>query len=299
MAYTTQYTGYVKFVRGTPDAWNSLPVKDTNTLYFVAEPDAEKGVLYLGDREIAGKEKILTLESLANVLISEQIPTNSLLAYDGGKWVNKSLNDIFSLVVGEMIGATDKDNGDTGLVPAPKAGEHTLFLQGNGKWANPTAQVEQTIESINGEIKSLNDLTSVLVGEDFNKSIREIAASETAKIVDGASEAFDTLLEVEQWIEDNKEVADLASLMAKVDNIDDTVFGVEASEGVEAQPGLVDIVSNLDLLINGNENDVKGVLREIDALEVSLGSLEDEVGLINDELDAIDQRLQWQDLVEE
>ena len=300
MAYTTQYTGYVKFVRGTPAAWASILVKDPDTLYFIAETNAEKGTLYLGDRIIAGEEQVLTLDSLTDVLISEQISTNSLLAYDGTeqKWVNKSLNDIFTLMVDEMVGAAEDRDGEIGLVPAPKAGEQALFLQGDGTWASPTTKVEKDIESINSEIRGLNDLTSVLIGEDFNTSIRDIAASETQKIVGGASEAFDTLLEVEQWIEKNKEVADLAELMAKVDTLDDTIFGIEASEGVEAQEGLVDRVSDLELLINGNDSDVKGVLRDVEALQVSVGSVEDEIGVINQELDAIDERLRWQDLVE-
>lgn len=300
MAYTTQYTGYVKFVRGTPAAWESLATKDKDTLYFIAENDAEKGVLYLGEKVIAGKDKVLTLNSLTDVLISEQISTNSLLAYDSieKKWVNKSLNDIFTLMVGEMVGASETTDGDTGLVPTPKAGEHVLFLQGDGTWANPTAKVEKDIQSINTEIQGLNDLASVLIGEDLNTSIRDIAASETAKIVNGASDAFDTLLEVEQWIEKNKEVADLAELMAKVDTIDDTVFGIEAAEGVTGQKGLVDKVSDLELLMNGNDSDVKGVLRDVEALQVSVGSIEDEIGVINEELEAIDQQLRWQDLVE-
>ena len=43
---------YVKFMRGTPEAYVSLKVKDNNTLYFISETDALTGKLYLGAKEI-------------------------------------------------------------------------------------------------------------------------------------------------------------------------------------------------------------------------------------------------------
>jgi hypothetical protein len=41
-------------LRGTPTAYNNLSVKDTDTIYFIAEKDATKGKLYLGNVEISG-----------------------------------------------------------------------------------------------------------------------------------------------------------------------------------------------------------------------------------------------------
>jgi hypothetical protein len=45
---------YVKFLRGTPTAYNNLAVKDIDTLYFISEEDAITGQLYLGSVLIAG-----------------------------------------------------------------------------------------------------------------------------------------------------------------------------------------------------------------------------------------------------
>ena len=46
---------YVKFRRGSTDAFSALNPKDPNTLYFVYEnPAAKKGLLYLGDKLIGG-----------------------------------------------------------------------------------------------------------------------------------------------------------------------------------------------------------------------------------------------------
>lgn len=43
---------YVKFMRGTPEAYANLKIKDNNTLYFISEADEPIGKLYLGTKEI-------------------------------------------------------------------------------------------------------------------------------------------------------------------------------------------------------------------------------------------------------
>lgn len=45
---------YVKFLRGTPEAYARLPHKDSDTLYFIYEEDESTGILYLGSKVIAG-----------------------------------------------------------------------------------------------------------------------------------------------------------------------------------------------------------------------------------------------------
>ena len=64
---------YVKFIRGTPDAYTSLPEKDLNTLYFISENDSDSGLLYLGDKLIGdgnnGSSPKISLNDLSNVLI--------------------------------------------------------------------------------------------------------------------------------------------------------------------------------------------------------------------------------------
>ena len=41
---------YVKFMRGTPRAYEILRQKDEDTLYFIAEKDSLTGQLYLGEK---------------------------------------------------------------------------------------------------------------------------------------------------------------------------------------------------------------------------------------------------------
>lgn len=61
---------YVKFIRGSADAFNTLASKDSNTLYFITGADSLK--LYLGDTLIGSSSdiKVSTLEDLSNVTIS-------------------------------------------------------------------------------------------------------------------------------------------------------------------------------------------------------------------------------------
>jgi len=51
----------------------------------------------------------------------------------------------FLITIKDMVGATDSVDGKAGSVPAPKAGEETKFLRGDGKWATITIpEVEQS-----------------------------------------------------------------------------------------------------------------------------------------------------------
>lgn len=125
MAYTTQYTGYVKFLRGTPAAYAAIN-KDEDTLYFISENNAASGKLYLGNKLISGSTSTATtLGDLQDVLISAGVTSNSLLVYDGvqEKWVSKTLAETFDLTIADMVGATETTNGVSGYAPAPQAGE--------------------------------------------------------------------------------------------------------------------------------------------------------------------------------
>ena len=297
MAYETQYNGYVKFVRGTPAAWASITTKDPDTLYFIAEVGAAKGVLYLGDRVITGEDQTFSIRDLTDVLISENVSTNSLLIYDGERWVNQSALEIISAYIDEMDGATEEQDGSTGLVPAPKAGEHNFFLRGDGTWVNPTAELQQSVTGLSSQVRTLDTTIGNLVGTDSNKTIRAIAAEEMQKVVGGASEAFDTLLEVEEWIEKNKEVADLADLMTDVGHLNDAVFGIEATDESEAVPGLVEVVSGLDDLIHGTAEQ-EGILTKLSAVDATILNINREITTTNNRVTTLENRLKWGDLVE-
>lgn len=227
MAFQTIYGGYVKFVRGTPAGWNSIITKDSDTLYFISEEGSSNGNLYLGSKLISGNtaSSITSLNDLTNVLVSNNIPTDAILAYDSasGNWVDTSLNNILTTILTNFEGATADANGSAGLVPAPQLGQQNMFLRGDGNWALiPSAS----------DVSIIQQDIQTLVGADTDKSVRQIATEEVAKIVGGATEAFDTLLEIENWINANPTSGDITVIIADVANLKDTILGKEGTVGL-------------------------------------------------------------------
>lgn len=147
---------YVKFLRGTPAAYENLRHKDPDTLYFIYEEDESAGILYLGTKIIAGADiegsYINVLSDLKDVLIKE-LSMDSLLVYDSNSatWINKTLEEML------FVGATEHSAGKIGLVPSPELGKTDLFLKSDGTWASPI--VEHTLLTlVNNDELNHNDL---------------------------------------------------------------------------------------------------------------------------------------------
>jgi len=191
---------YVKFIRGTPAAFERLAVKDSDTLYFICEVGANTGKLYLGNTLISsstGDSSVTELRDLVDIALGETLIDGQVLAYDAlsQKWINKSLDQV---VVDVMLGATASQAGAAGLVPAPAAGQQGYFLKGDGTWSN--------------EVGSLENKLNTLVGSDENKSVREILAE--VLIPQDAKESLDTLQEIAEWIQSHPD--DVASMNAAI-----------------------------------------------------------------------------------
>lgn len=115
---------YVKFLRGSPEAYAKLAQKDNDTLYFIYENDESNATLYLGSKLIAGIENgsdaggVVSLADLDDVLISNNLINNSFLVYSHSdrSWINKGIDELF------FIGAFEDKAGQGGFVPAPEAG---------------------------------------------------------------------------------------------------------------------------------------------------------------------------------
>lgn len=302
MGYIAKHSGnYVKFLRGTPSAWQSIDVKDSDTLYFIAEDGAEKGKLYLGSKLIADGDAATFLRDLEDVLVGQGIPTNSLLVYDGAqeKWVNKSLNELMALVVDVMIGAAEDRNGTAGLVPTPLAGQQDLYLKGSGEWANPTADVEQDLSSLRGEVSTnlqyTKDEIAGLRGgrtgtiEDIANDLVDTAV---AKIVAQAPESFDTLKEIADWITQHDTAINIAEIVVKVNNHEQILNG---------ENGLVTKVGNLDEIVNdpttGLVVQMSTMTGNINKMIADIADIGDDITSMNGDITNIKLLLQWQDLV--
>lgn len=161
-------TNYVKFLRGTPSAYAALTPKDKDTLYFITAVDATVGKLYLGDILVAGNitadgtNLIDSLGELIDVNL-QGLQSGQVLSYNGTEWVPMTLPEAVTGSV--MIGASADTAGAAGLVPAPKAGDHTKFLRGDGTWAEvATTDVDlskyattETVNAIDTRVSELEE----------------------------------------------------------------------------------------------------------------------------------------------
>ena len=177
-------TPYVKFFRGTPEAFKKLVNKNDDTLYFISASDENIGKLYLGNKLISNN--IGNVAELEDVLLSE-LADNQLLSYDGaqGKWVNKSIFE----AIGLFGGATATEQGANGLVPAPGAGMQNAFLRGDGQWV--TIEAGEGSSSLNADEKSVTIKDEVITLKDFGAKYyrfvpktEDVPAHYEAQIVD-------------------------------------------------------------------------------------------------------------------
>jgi hypothetical protein len=81
---------YVKFMRGTTNAYEKLLNKDDDTLYFLSNNDGKEGSLYLGTKLIAGPDiaGATALKDLTDVVLTQNLNYDAILVYDNlaGKW---------------------------------------------------------------------------------------------------------------------------------------------------------------------------------------------------------------------
>ena len=158
---------YVKFLRGTPTAYNNLTKKDSDTLYFVSEKDSTVGKLDLGNVRISdslNEEGLVDyLSELKDVDTSGAVQ-NSLLGFDSNKqkWIAMDVSSL--LTISEMVGASAEKAGTAGLVPAPSAGEEQHFLRGDGTWALTPKHNIQIFENFVEDGKTHEETIAEAVG---------------------------------------------------------------------------------------------------------------------------------------
>lgn len=242
---------YVKFLRGTPAAFEKLSIKDKDTLYFISEPGAKNGLLYLGDKIIAGSSSTGSISSLSIADLKDVIIDNtgltdgSILMYDWVKkvWVNKTLDEV---VVDVMQGASSTKAGAAGLVPAPKVGEQNKFLRGDGTWAEAglTDAEKQELQDNTSKLEALIGDSTKLDGTV--PSISEIALETLteALVPEDAKESLDTLQEISGWIQkhpgDVTEInSNILNLQTSVGSIENVLNGTKETEGLVSTVGKV------------------------------------------------------------
>lgn len=264
---------YVKFLRGTPAAFEKLSIKDKDTLYFISEPGAKNGLLYLGDKIIAGSSSTgsisdLSIANLKDVIIDNTgLTDGSILMYDWVKkvWVNKTLDEV---VVDVMQGASSTKAGAAGLVPAPKVGEQNKFLRGDGTWAEAglTDAEKQELQDNTSKLEALIGDSTKLDGTV--PSISEIALETLteALVPEDAKESLDTLQEISDWIQkhpgDVTEInSNILDLQTSVGSIENVLNGTKETEGLVSTVGKVyDAIFDNDVGLDHRVANIEDVL---------------------------------------
>ena len=316
MVHNNQYgnyprADYVRFIKGTPTAWDALAEKDPNTLYFISEKSAENGLLYLGDKLISGagtviiqqgSSKKIGLNNLTDVELDINISDGSVLTYDAKKkkWVNKQIkvgsgcdckpsepqpNPPVEIELPEVfIGATDFIDGTSGLVPMPRVGDNELFLKGDGTWADPNS-------AIRAEIMALR--------QGDTGSIRAIAASEILKIYGkDVPNDYNTIEKIAKWIIQKGVSIDSQDGANRLEALEKAVYG---DDKTSTTSGLIANQKNLiEIVINGTEespslvSSVKDLRGNITAVNNSINILQKQYNSINKTVIDLDSRLTWQ-----
>lgn len=326
---------YVKFIRGTPTAFEKLNPKSTDTLYFISEAGASTGKLYLGSKLISGGEA--SISELGQIIINA-VKGNDILVYDAekGAWVNKAVTD----VVSEMVGASDSMDGRAGLVPRPISGDQDKVLTGAGRWESVAdllpldsdifvirddkltlapdfsqAKVGDILQvGASGALEWVQGVSSSQIDELLNNRLIRKIVDSVDKIDTTADDATSYIYMVRNSNEEGDDFYDEYIVIGgRIEKIGNT--SVDLSELNE----LSTRVDNLDKLINGvpeseGQAAIKGLLDVIDlnAEYVTKTTFENTVGDLSllshrefagsslvDEINVLTARMTWQEIVEE
>lgn len=273
---------YVKFIKGSSKAFEQLSNKDDSTLYFITDSESGDLSLYLGNTLISSgivEPEQLNLKDLLDVTLSDSVLESSILTFNGTEWINTSL-EIFKswldipTMPEVMKGASETEDGLSGLVPVPTIDVRNNFLRGDGTWTDITPIISDVV----------------------------------ATVVDGAPEAFDTLKEVSDWIlNDETGAAALATKVGNLETLTQThnteITNLQSTVGT-LQTDVKELQDTVNDLVTGGDVDLTGYITRTEFTTV-VGNLSDlnnyneeiTTNLVN-EINQINERLMWQTLTE-
>lgn len=282
---------YVKFQRGSEQAYNNLAVKNQDTLYFVYNgSDSATAKLYLGNKLLSGIGEgtgVTSLSALEDVLITGTPPAGSFLVYTDGKWVNKSVSAVASMI----------------------AEEQGLKLKVNSN--------QFRFEPVSGNLELLG-FSDAAPGAIAFKGTDGALSWGTPKIISDISDNLNNLnTNLESII--NEKIAAMNHLVfKKVDNLDDAIDNntiyLVPNENAIAQNSyseylVVDGVPELLGNVNTGEINLDGyaTVESLTKLETKFNSVVGDITQLNnynadspqtiiDELNAINERLKWEDI---
>ena len=282
---------YVKFQRGSEQAYNNLVIKNQDTLYFVYDgQDATRAKLYLGDRLLSGIGEgtgVTSLSQLEEVLITGTPAAGSFLVYSEGKWVNKSVSAVAAMIAAEQsLGLKINSNqfkfdvatGNLELIGFSNAPADAIAFKGSDgtlNWGIPTiinnlsgqlSNLSENLESIiDNKIAAMNHLTFKKV-----ESLEDAKDGNTIYLVPNPDAKIENSY-LEYLVTDGTPEL-LGSLSTGEINLDGFAT-VERVEKIETK--FTSVVGDIKQLSTYNEDNPQTIIQE---------------------LNAINERLKWEDI---
>ena len=194
---------YVKFLRGTVAAYNRLPVKDDNTLYFVYQDgDESRGKLYLGSRLISGdiSASSTTLADLTDVIVDGADAGSFLVLNSDGNWVATSAADIAQTILeagGNFITIDENEfqfnsiSGNLELKGYINASNGMIPVKGTTglEWQAAPVDLSSRVGTLESKVSTLETEFQGIDGK-INTAIAN-ASHLTYQVVDDLSEAIE------------------------------------------------------------------------------------------------------------
>lgn len=167
---------YVKFLRGTFEAFNLLTEKDEDTIYFLFSDDGgnKATAIYLGGKLVTGNATIegtTELSGLTDVVLST-VQNKDILQYNGKGWVNISIDTLLSQISSSIKYISNvssdfsvDDDGKLHLISIPS----TLDLTKN-----------QTFSKIYSKVSNFEvELAKKVSKADFENELSKLKSSVT------------------------------------------------------------------------------------------------------------------------
>ena len=262
-------------------------VSESNGKIAVVRADLPTYTLVPGDADgqVKFNDKNIDVTGLKSAAFVE---TSTFATAAQGVKANTALQDI---TAGDYISKTGTGTTRTITAKVKKVSESTAAKQGFADAYDVKTELGTLSESISGvndrAVTALNQLT-VWTGknnenyaDDETKSIRNISAEEVAKIVAGADENYDTLVEIANWIK-----SDTTGAAKMAADIETNKTGIETNK-----TAINNIGKNL-----GEPNAITGtVYAQLTALRSDVNALGGEEGGIADQINAALDKLDLTD----
>lgn len=235
-----------------------------------------------GTGEIVVHAERFAVNSAKDVTRLETLLGSSLPSGISATTVIGFINDVYTLAQANQTAIGDNNSGLIKDVNTLKS------------------EVETTTTGLLDRTTAVEGKVSTLVSTDTSKSVREIAAEETAKIVANADSSYDTLKEIADWI--MSDTTGAAAMANDIDDLKDAVEDLQDIVGTDASSGLrAAVAANTSAitLLNGDSNTAGSVDYKIAQALIGINSdisdIQDAIADLTELVEKHEGQLTWVD----